>query len=60
MFFLYILSISFEISQNLRESSSVAVYLLSSTCRTLKSNERIHVNQRVIKALEKSAIKRLN
>ena len=60
MFFSCISSISFENSQSLRESSSVAICLLSNTCRTLKSNKRIHVNQRIIKTSEKSAAERLN
>ena len=58
--FLCTLSISFKSSWNLEESSFVVIYFLSSTCRTLKSNKQIYVNQRIIKILKRSAAKRLS
>ena len=60
MFFLCTSSILFEDLQDFRESSFVAIYFLLSTCRTLKLNKRIHINQRIIKISKKSAAERLN
>ena len=60
MFFSCTSSISFENSRDLRKSSSAAVCFLSDTCRTSKSNKRIHANQRIIKISEKSTAERLS
>ena len=60
MFFSCTSSILFEDSRDLQENSSAAICFLSSTCRTLKLNKQIHVNQRIIQTSEKSVTERLS